>query len=73
MFLMLKNLNFYNMYNTKCFYIGLLCLFFTSNIFYQTTIQGKILNEQGKSLLEQMSLSMEQVKGQFLIRMEIST
>ena len=61
------------MYNTKCFYIGLLCLFFTSNIFYQTTIQGKILNEQGKSLLEQMSLSMEQVKGQFLIRMEIST
>ena len=61
------------MYNTKCFYIGLLCLFFTPNIFYQTTIQGKILNEQGKSLLEQMSLSMEQVKGQFLIRMEIST
>ena len=61
------------MYNTKCFYIGLLCLFFNSNIFYQTTIQGKILNEQGESLLEQMSLSMEQVKGQFLIRMEIST
>ena len=39
------------MHNTKCFYIGLLCLFFTSNIFYQTTIQGKILNEQGESLL----------------------
>ena len=39
------------MYNTKCFYIGLLCLFFTSNVFSQTTIQGKILDEQGESLL----------------------
>ena len=39
------------MHNTKCFYIGLLCLFFTSNIFSQTTIQGKILDEQGESLL----------------------
>jgi len=38
------------MHNTKCFYIGLLCLFFTSNIFSQTTIQGKILDEQGESL-----------------------
>ena len=39
------------MHNTKCFYIGLLWLFFTSNIFSQTTIQGKILDEQGESLL----------------------
>ena len=39
------------MHNTKCFYIGLLCLFFTSNVFSQTTIQGKILDEQGESLL----------------------
>lgn len=39
------------MHNTKCFYIGLLCLFFTSNIFSQTTIRGKILDEQGESLL----------------------
>ena len=39
------------MHNTKYFYIGLLCLFFTSNIFSQTTIQGKILDEQGESLL----------------------
>ncbi|MDB4014983.1 TonB-dependent receptor [Flavobacteriaceae bacterium] len=40
------------MHNTKFFYIGLLFLFFTSNIFSQTTIQGKILDEQGESLLE---------------------
>ncbi|MDG1385598.1 MAG: hypothetical protein P8P33_01090 [Flavobacteriaceae bacterium] len=39
------------MHNTKCFYTGLLCLFFTSNIFSQTTIRGKILDEQGESLL----------------------
>ena len=39
------------MHNTKFFYIGLLCLFFTSKIFSQTTIQGKILDEQGESLL----------------------
>lgn len=42
---------FFIIHNTKCFYIGLLCLFFTSNIFSQTTIQGKILDEQGESLL----------------------
>jgi len=39
------------MRNTKCFYIGLFCLFFTSNIFSQTTVQGKILDEQGEGLL----------------------
>ena len=39
------------MHNTKFFYIGLLCLFFTSKIFSQTTIQGKILDDQGESLL----------------------
>jgi iron complex outermembrane receptor protein len=39
------------MHNTKYFYIGLLCLFFTSNVFSQTTIKGKILDEQGESLL----------------------
>ena len=39
------------MYNTKYFYIGLLCLFFTSNVFSQTTIQGKILDEQVEILL----------------------
>ena len=42
---------FYIMRNTKCFYIGLFCLFFTSNIFSQTTVQGKILDEQGEGLL----------------------
>ena len=39
------------MHNNKCFYIGLLSLFFTSNVFSQTTIKGKILDEQGESLL----------------------
>ena len=32
------------------FYLGIFCLFLTTNIFSQTTIQGKILDEQGKSL-----------------------
>tara|TARA_B100000767_G_scaffold176228_1_gene164668 strand:+ start:435 stop:662 length:228 start_codon:yes stop_codon:yes gene_type:complete len=50
-FFIIEKPKFFIMHNTKCFYIGLLCLFFTSNIFSQTTIQGKILDEQGESLL----------------------
>ena len=51
MFFIIEVPEFYIMYNTKYFYIGLLCLFFTSNVFSQTTIQGKILDEQVEILL----------------------
>jgi len=50
-FFIIEAPKFYIMRNTKCFYIGLFCLFFTSNIFSQTTVQGKILDEQGEGLL----------------------
>jgi iron complex outermembrane receptor protein len=50
-FFIIEALKFYIIRNTKCFYIGLFCLFFTSNIFSQTTVQGKILDEQGEGLL----------------------
>ena len=50
-FFIIEAPKFYIIRNTKCFYIGLFCLFFTSNIFSQTTVQGKILDEQGEGLL----------------------
>jgi len=64
---------FYIMRNTKCFYIGLFCLFFTSNIFSQTTVQGKSSVNKEKVCWVQISLSIEQAKEPFQIRMEILT
>jgi len=51
MFFIIEAPKLYIMRNTKFIYIGLFCLFFTSNIFSQTTVQGKILDEQGEGLL----------------------